>query len=276
MGIPKATNKAVGVVGASWIETNEEGFIKEEHRYHDQMTTMGQLNPDKKNPTRPVVTAPPDGTEKYEAKEEKDGKDEKDKAAPEKEKEKEKAAPGKDEKGKATPPKDEKEKGAPAKVEEEKKALEIETKWMTALNAHKMEEAYKLIDNSVVFVDYTMPADTKGLKAFKDLMGTYLTAFPDVQMKMTQGFADGDFYVGEIEYTGTQKAALGPIKATNKAIDLHQLEVDQIKDGKIVKGWTWGNNVELLTELGAMPGHGDTPPAPSAAPSSSAKPAAPK
>jgi hypothetical protein len=40
--------------------------------------------------------------------------------------------------------------------------------------------------------------------------------------------------------------------ATNKPVDLHQLEVDLIKDGKVVTGWAWGNNVELLTELGVM------------------------
>src|SRR6202020_1069297 len=83
MGIPKATNKAVGIVGATWLEVGDDGLIKEEHRYHDQPTVMGQLVPDKKNQVRAVITAPPDGTERYEAKtakEAKDAKDEKEKA----------------------------------------------------------------------------------------------------------------------------------------------------------------------------------------------------
>jgi predicted ester cyclase len=108
------------------------------------------------------------------------------------------------------------------------------------------------------------------------MIGMYMTAFPDMKGKMTQSFGDREFVVAEFEYTGTQKGPLGPIKPTGKSVDMHQLEIDQFKDGKIVKGWAWGNNMEMLTQLGVVPGPGDAPaPAPSGAPSAapSAKPA---
>jgi steroid delta-isomerase-like uncharacterized protein len=75
MGIPKATNRAVGVVGASWVEVDDAGLIKEERRFRDQPTLMGQLFPDPKNPVRAVVTTPPNGTGDYKAAKQGDPKD---------------------------------------------------------------------------------------------------------------------------------------------------------------------------------------------------------
>jgi steroid delta-isomerase-like uncharacterized protein len=232
MGIPKATNKPVGIVGAAWYEVGDDGLIKEEHRYHDQPTAMGQLMPDKKNPVRAVITAPPDGTEKHEAKtsrEEKEAKDEKEKA----------------ELAKA--------------VEIEKKNVELENKFASWISEHKVDDMLKASAKDVVLVDYTQGADIKGDKAFKDMMNMYYAAFPDMKAKVDNAFGAGEYAVVEWEYTGTQKGALGPIKPTNKTVDLHQLEVDQIKDGKIVKGWSWGNNMEMLTELGVAKEPGAAP-----------------
>jgi ketosteroid isomerase-like protein len=241
MGVPKATNKPVGIMGASWYEVGEDGFIKEEHRYHDQTTGMGQLVPDKKNKVRDIITAPPDGTEKYEAKTAKEAKD----------------------------AKDEKEKVELARmVKIEKEEVELENKMVGLINDHKMEDAYKLVAEDVNLVDYTQEKDLKGKKAYRELLNMYLAAFPDMKAKTLQVFGDGDFAVGEFEYTGTQKGALGPIKATNKPVDLHQIEIDQFKDGKLVKAWVWGNNLEMLTELGVIPAPGTAPaPSPSAKPS---------
>jgi steroid delta-isomerase-like uncharacterized protein len=238
MGIPKATNKPVGIMGASWYEVGEDGFIKEEHRFHDQATGMGQLVPDKKNPVRGILTTPPDGTETYKAKTSEEEKD----------------------------TKDEKAKMELAKVVKwEKEEVEIDNKFATLFNDRKLEDAYKLVGEDVFVADYTQEKDLKGKKAFKDMIGMYLAAFPDMKAKITTAFGDGDFVVAEWEYTGTQKGALGPIKATNKPVDLHQIEIDQMKDGKLVKSWVWGNNVEMLTELGVMPAPG-TAPAPSSKP----------
>jgi hypothetical protein len=66
-------------------------------------------------------------------------------------------------------------------------------------------------------------------------------------------FADGEFAIEEIEYTGTQKGPYGSVKATNKPVTIHQLRVDEFKDGHFAKSWTWWNKGELLSELGSTP-----------------------
>jgi steroid delta-isomerase-like uncharacterized protein len=249
MGLPKATNKAVGISGAAWLSVDDDGLIKEEHRYHDGGSLMSQLVPDKKNPTRPAVTAPPDGTTLYKAKEERDVREAKDPTL-----------------------KNEIEKS----IELQRKNMELENKFAVSFSSNKLDESMKLVGDEMVVTDYRAPADVKGKKAFKDFLGTFLTAFPDVKGKITSIFGDGDYVVVEFDYTGTQKGPLGALKPTNKPIDMHQIEVDVIKDNKFVRAWVWGNGVELLGELGLLPTPGAPPAAPpgapSAAPSSSAKP----
>jgi len=227
IGIPKATNKAFGVVGASWIEVDDDGFIKEENSFLDGPTMLGQLMPKAEMPARAVITAAPEGTEHFEPLAAKEAKDDKAKA----------------ELAKA--------------LEAEKKHLEAEEKLLAAFNSdkpNKIDEGLKLFADDFVNVDYTQEKNQKGKGEFKALVGKYFLAFPDLRIKSTTSFPMGKYVVSKFEYTGTQKGAFGPIKATNKPISLHQVEVDEFNnDGKLVKSWTWGNNEELLKELGVTP-----------------------
>ncbi len=240
MGI-KATNKPIGISGASWMTIGENGLIKEEHTYWDSVTMMGQLNPDKKNPVRALITAPPDGDKHYEASSKREEKAEKD-------------------------PKEKAEIAMMVKVEKEE--IEIENKGIAAINAGKQEEFLKMIAKDYRYADYTEEKDTKGEKEFKELLGMWFKAIPDLKQKSEAAFADAEFAIEEFEYTGTHKGPFGPIKATNKPVTLHQLEVDEFKDGKFVRSWAWWNKAELLTEIGVMPAPGS---APAPAPSGSAK-----
>jgi len=208
MGIDKATDKPMGFAGATWVEVSDNGFIKEEHRYFDSLTGLGQIKPDPKTPVRPVVTEPAFGTKVYELK--------------------------------------------PDAKPDEAKNLDFENKWATALSAGKLEELIKLADKDPVMQDYTEHEEVKGEKPFKAYLEKYLHAFPDMKATMTQSFSVGEFAIVEYEYKGTHKGALGPIKATNKTVDIHQVEVDEIKDGKFVRGWAWGDSAEMLKQLGLL------------------------
>jgi ketosteroid isomerase-like protein len=220
MGLPKATNKPVGVVGASWLEVGDDGFITAEHVYVDTPTMIGQLKPDPKNPVRAVVTAPPNGTSLLDAQ--------------------------------ATP-------GVSGNVE-------ILSKWATTFSAGKIDEALKVFGKDVVMDDYSSPAAIKGEKPIKDMWTMYVKALPDLKPTLARSFATGDYVVGEWEYQGINKGPMGPIKATNKPIDLHEVEVDQLKDGKVINVWAWGNSAEMLGQMGLLPPPGPAAPAPSAKP----------
>jgi ketosteroid isomerase-like protein len=233
MGLPKATNRKAGFTGATWIEVSDDGFIKEERRYYDRGDMAAQLAPEPK--------------------------EKEPKAAP--------FRPVVNEPGFGTKVSELKADSKP--TAEETKSLEVENEWVKDFNAAKLDDAMKLMAKDVVIEDYTEVAAVKGDKEARAYIEKYLKAFPDLKATMVSSFAVGEFAIIEYRYQGTNKGALGTIKATNKPVDVHQIEVDEIKDGKFVKEWTWGNSQEMLGQMGLVPTPGAAP-----APSGKAPPAA--
>ena len=68
LSIGAATGKHAGIVAASVLVAGDDGRIREERRYIDFVTLVGQLvPPDPENPLRPVIASPPSGTGVFEA-----------------------------------------------------------------------------------------------------------------------------------------------------------------------------------------------------------------
>ena len=81
--------------------------------------------------------------------------------------------------------------------------------------------------DDVVFIDYTQPGEMKGKKALADWFGVMFKAVPDMkQTKGTQIAAD-DFVITEGAIVGTQKGPMGPLKASNKPVNVHFVDVVQ-------------------------------------------------
>lgn len=159
-------------------------------------------------------------------------------------------------------------KGTP----EEAKLVDAANKMYGLMDEHKVDDVLAMSADDVTMDDFTQAGTMKGKKDIKAFLGAIFTALPDFKQPRTLQFAAGDFVITQGTITGTQKGALGPIKASNKPVTFHFVDVMQMKDGKFTKGWSYANNAELLQQIGAIPAHGATPPAASApAPAPSGK-----
>jgi steroid delta-isomerase-like uncharacterized protein len=96
---------------------------------------------------------------------------------------------------------------------------------------------------------HTMKGKADAKKFFKELT----TAFPDVKMAQNNAWGVGDFAIVEFTMTGTNKGAFFGMPATKKPISERALDIIQVKDGKAVKGWTYMNGADLMTQLGVGP-----------------------
>ena len=94
--------------------------------------------------------------------------------------------------------------------------------------------------------DWTTPSTFKGPKAAKAFLEPMFKAIPDVTQDKNLQIAAGDLVVTEGYLHGTMKGNMGPMKATNKPIGMHFVDVMQMKDGKIVKGSVYGNSMEMM------------------------------
>jgi steroid delta-isomerase-like uncharacterized protein len=86
-------------------------------------------------------------------------------------------------------------------------------------------------------------------KFFKDMT----TGFPDAKISLTHAWAFDDLVVSESTWTGTHSGKAFGIPATKKNVTVKNLDITQVKDGKIVKTWSYSNGADFAQQLGLMP-----------------------
>jgi steroid delta-isomerase-like uncharacterized protein len=157
-------------------------------------------------------------------------------------------------------------KGTP----DEDKNVEVGKALVAAMNAKKEADYLALNADDLVFDDFTAPVSLHGGAELKTWFKMFTTAFPDLNVNLANAWGVEDFLIMESTVTGTQKGALHGAAVTNKPVTLHSLDIGQVKEGKLSRGWTYGNAVELSGQLGAKPETANAKPA--SAPATTAKP----
>lgn len=99
------------------------------------------------------------------------------------------------------------------------------------------------------------PAPSKGIAASKKMLEALSAAFPDMTIAIHGIWGIEDFVIQDTTFTGTQKGALelGPgmtIPPTNRPVELHAVDVIQMRDGKAIRGWRFGDSLEMAKPLG--------------------------
>jgi uncharacterized protein (TIGR02246 family) len=202
----KPTKKPVGIRGVTIDWFTPEGLVKQEHRYFDMATFMGQIGKGKGAPFRPVATAPTGEPELHAA------------------------------------------KGTP----EEDKIVEIAKGVYASFEKKAEADFLGATDDKVSWSDQMAPKDT-GKAEMKKFFQTYTKAIPDVKVSGETVFAADGFAVAEFTMSGTQSGAIGPLKASKIPLAFHGVDIVELKDGKAVKGVTYGNTFEILGQRNLLP-----------------------
>ncbi|HKA78400.1 MAG TPA: ester cyclase [Xanthobacteraceae bacterium] len=82
--------------------------------------------------------------------------------------------------------------------------------------------------------------------------GSYLrTAFPDRTDTIEQMIAEGDMVGMLFKVRGSHKGNFNGIEPTGKSIDVYELGIFRVTDGRIAEAWFLGDDAGLLMQLGA-------------------------
>ncbi len=81
----------------------------------------------------------------------------------------------------------------------------------------------------------------------------YRLAFPDLNIKVTKQYVDGDTVVTQWAATGTHKGPLMGIPASGKSIKSEGIQIDRCQGGKIVESWANWDFYGLLVQIGVIP-----------------------
>jgi len=108
------------------------------------------------------------------------------------------------------------------------------------------------------YVNYNMPAPAPGPAGFKQLIGMFHMAFPDMHITIEDEFGEGD-KVGTRGYiTGMHKGEFMGIPATNKPVKVTYIDLWRVENGKFVENWVQMDMLGLMQQLGVVPAPGQT------------------
>ena len=110
----------------------------------------------------------------------------------------------------------------------------------------------ELVANNYSYHEPTV-GDVNGRDALQQLVMQYRTAFPDLQMKINQQFADGDTVITHWTATGTHRGELFGVRPTNKRVTCDGIMITRLQNGKIVEEHEQWDVFGCLRQLGAIP-----------------------
>ncbi len=95
-------------------------------------------------------------------------------------------------------------------------------------------------------------APTKGFAYFEEHYRTLLHVYPDLKVTVEGQVAEGDLVVTWYRATGTHEGEMEGVKATHRRLNLTGVNIQRIRDGRIVEHWGGANTLEALLELGVV------------------------
>ena len=97
------------------------------------------------------------------------------------------------------------------------------------------------------------PETVNSSETLKQYVGTYLTAFPDLNLSIDDLVAEGDKVVWRFTSTGTQTGPFMGMPATGKTGNITGLVMFRLENSRIVEGWVNIDALGLLQQLGVIP-----------------------
>lgn len=93
----------------------------------------------------------------------------------------------------------------------------------------------------------------RGPQGFREFVGMYRKAFPDLRITVDEQFAEGETVVTRWTATGTNEGELMGMPATGKQATTAGININRISGGKLVEGWGLFDQLGLLQQIGAIP-----------------------
>jgi len=118
------------------------------------------------------------------------------------------------------------------------------------------------------FVDHDplpgMPANREG---FKTVVQMFRSAFPDFEVDLVHTIVEGDKVVDHVASRGTHTGEFMGIAPTGKRISTSAIVISHLgSDGRIDERWQRFGAMQLLQQIGVIPGWEEPPPVPPAPP----------
>jgi len=93
--------------------------------------------------------------------------------------------------------------------------------------------------------------EIRGREAVLEMIGGYLSAFPDMTITVEDIFGEGDRVFSRVRMEGTNTGELMGMAATGKRIDVRwMMTAARFEDGKVAEEWEIFDRMDMMTQLG--------------------------
>jgi predicted ester cyclase len=103
------------------------------------------------------------------------------------------------------------------------------------------------------FVDHGPMGDMQGPQAFKDLVGRWRSAVPDVHCELDHIIVDGDIAAWLVHTTGTHTGDGLGFPATGKSFETVSANLVRFSEGRAAEHWAEQGMFPMLVQLGLIP-----------------------
>jgi predicted ester cyclase len=76
--------------------------------------------------------------------------------------------------------------------------------------------------------------------------------YPDLHVTIEQQFADGDVVISRVRATGTHRGTWLGMAPTGRRVRIAVVNIDRVRNGRIVEHWGMANTLEALVESGIL------------------------
>jgi steroid delta-isomerase-like uncharacterized protein len=131
---------------------------------------------------------------------------------------------------------------------------EIGELWFDALNNQNTKGLDELVEEDVIVHSDNLPETIYGREAYKQAVGAFWQAFPDLNFKIEDVIVDvgGEMLAVRTTNTGTFKGELMGIPPTGKSFQVLMLAAARVRNGRLAEVWFVSNDASTLTQLGVM------------------------
>jgi predicted ester cyclase len=103
------------------------------------------------------------------------------------------------------------------------------------------------------YVNHDMPAPAPGPEGFKQIIGAFFSAFPDMHIHLEAQLSDGDLVANRGTFVGTHQGEFMGVPATGKQVTVQFMDMWRLENGQAVENWVRLDMMGLMVQLGVVP-----------------------
>ena len=136
------------------------------------------------------------------------------------------------------------------KIDNEKEMKVRADKSLEVWNTGNLSLFDEMLSPDYVYHQVDISEDVVGIEANKELVASFRTSFPDLNVTFDELIIKGDYSVIRWTVTGTNTGPYGDLPPTGKKVKYSGVAISHVVDGKISETWQYYNQAALLIQLG--------------------------